>query len=123
MKTVKHLFVDQCDGHLYDTRHPNWAENPPLRRRYKYLHNRIKTTAQLKACLRHGLYAWPGGYACAFTTADGAILSEKAVLENLRSVMDSLKTRCNDGWLVEGVICTAELDDPIYCDHSGEEIE
>jgi hypothetical protein len=35
MSLPAHLFVSDCDGHLYDTREPNWSSRPPLRRHYQ----------------------------------------------------------------------------------------
>jgi len=85
-------------------------------------YRRIENTHQLKACLRAGEYAWPGGYQLFFYTSDGGILCYEAVLDNLVSVFDSIKTDCDDGWKIIGLGCTNELDGPVYCDHTGSEI-
>lgn len=122
MKSIRpaHLFVG-CSGELYDTRRPNWAELPPLRTTYACQFAKIKTAAQLKATLRAGDSAWPGGYPLYFITSDGGALSFDTVRDNLRAVLDSIKTRSGDGWRV--VACEANWEDPdLYDDHTGERI-
>jgi rubrerythrin len=86
-------------------------------------HTRIKTVADLKDSLRAGPYAWPGGYPLFFITADGGALSFKTVEDNLREVMDAIRT--NDrrsGWRVEALDVNYENDD-LYDDHTGKKIE
>ena len=79
------------------------------------------TTKNLKEHLRKGEYAWPGGYPLYFITTDGAALSFKAVRENLRSVLWSMKNKVNDGWRVCAV--DANWEDPsLYCEHTNERI-
>jgi hypothetical protein len=94
-----------------------------VRGNYKRHHWEIKTVADLKACLRAGKYAWPGGYACYFITADGAVLSFEAVREELTQVMDAIKHNLRSGWKVIGMACTAEDDETPVCDHTGKEID
>ena len=82
----------------------------------------ISTAKDLKQALRSGPYAWPGGYPLYFITSDGAALSFKAVRENLRSVLWSIKNGVNDGWRVQAMDINYE-DNELYCDHTGEKIE
>lgn len=112
----EHLFVD-CEGALYDTRVPRWAEKPPLRRIYERHYGYIDGTQELRASLRAGPYAWPGGYPLAFVTSDGALLSFEAVEENYASVSNSVRDNIDDGWRVTGVLVCYE---DTYCDHTGE---
>lgn len=122
MKSTRpsHLFVG-CSGELYDTRRQNWAELPPLRAIYERQFSKIKTAAQLKATLRAGECAWPGGYPLYFITSDGGALAFATVRDNLRAVLDSIKTRAGDGWRV--VACEVNWEDPdLYDDHTGERI-
>ncbi len=79
------------------------------------------TTKELKTQLRQGEFAWPGGYPLFFITTDGAALSFKAVRENLRLVMDSIKRDLRDGWQVCAVDVNYE-DPTLFCDHTGERI-
>jgi len=86
--------------------------------------NKMKTytTTDLKAQLRSGAYAWPGGYPLFFITSDGAALSFDAVRENLRSVLWSMRNGVNDGWRVVG--CDVNWEDAsLFCDHTGNRIE
>jgi hypothetical protein len=79
------------------------------------------TTKELKTQLRQGEFAWPGGYPLFFITTDGAALSFKAVRENLRCVLWSIKNKVNDGWRVVGADVNWE-DPSLFCDHTGERI-
>ena len=62
---------------------------------------RIKNSRQLRALLREGQCGFPGGYPVMAITADGGLLCNKCIKENLESVLWSIKHNCNDGWLVE----------------------
>lgn len=61
-------------GELFDTRTPGWYGRPPLRGFYQFHHQEIETLAELKATLRAGAFAWPGGYPLYLIAADGAPL-------------------------------------------------
>lgn len=116
-----HFFVSDCNGDLHDTRRPDWASTP-LRKRYKYTHARITTGAQLRATLRAGASTWPGAYPLYFITSDGGALSFDTVRDNLRSVLDSIRTKSSDGWRV--VACEVNYEDAeLYDDHTGRKIE
>jgi hypothetical protein len=118
-----HLFVSDCDGCLY--RPPNFKT--PLRTNYAQHHRQIETVADLKACLRAGDYAWPGGYALFYLTIDGDTLSPASVRREFRNVADSIRNKSADGWRVIAVGTTAELEDdndnPPICSHTGKPIE
>jgi hypothetical protein len=123
MKTEiqKHLFASDTDGHLYDTRRHEWHKMPPLRTCYRHTFARIKTGAQLRATLRAGEFTFPGFYPLYLITSDGGALSFDTVRANLRSVLDSIRTRCDDGWRV--VACEVNYEDSeLYDDHTGEKI-
>jgi hypothetical protein len=80
------------------------------------------TTNQLKAQLRSGEFAWPGGYQLYFITDDGAALSFEAVRENLKSVIWSIRHKVSDGWRVIG--CEVNWEDAsMTFAHTGEPIE
>lgn len=95
----------------------------PVRDNYKRHHREIRSVADLKACLRAGKYAWPGGYACYFITSDGAVLSFEAVRQEFAVVAYAVKAHHNSGWRVVGLGCTAEDDEIPACDHTGKEID
>jgi len=117
---MKHFFISEHSGELFDTRVENWSSHP-LRLNYKKHHRKIKTVEDLKATLRAGAYGWPGGYQMYFTTWCGGALSFKSARENFRNIADSIQTDCNDGWRVIGCDINYE-DSNLYCDDSGERI-
>jgi hypothetical protein len=120
MDRPKHLFVTS-DGGLYDTRVVEWSKHP-LRADYAKGFARIANTAQLRATLRNGQYAWPGGYPLFFITSDGGALSFESVRKNLRNVLDSIAHKSADGWRV--VACEVNWEDSdLTCDDSGKRIE
>ena len=82
----------------------------------------IKTTAQLRAILRAGPYAWPGGYPMFFVTNDGDSLCFECVRAEYRSVSYSIRHKVNDGWRVVAC-CVNWEDNDMICDHCGERIE
>ena len=81
------------------------------------------TLSQIKEALRNGQYAWPGGYPTFFVTADGAVLSFKAVEDEWRQVVAAYLTNdTGGGWYVDGHDINWE-DNDLYCDHTNERIE
>lgn len=118
MKRPDHLFVSS-GGDLYDTRKQGWHTLPPLRTAYEWQSNRVENTHQLRATLRAGQYAWPGGYQLAFVTSDGGLLCFDCVRENYRSVSGSIRNEINDGWRVEAVTIMHDGEAEYYecCDH------
>ena len=80
--------------------------------------------ADFKATLRAGPYAWPGGYAVYFITADGAALSFAAARAELASLARAIRDDdTRSGWRLVGATTTANDDEPPTCDHTGETIE
>ena len=82
----------------------------------------IENANQLKATLRAGEHTFPGSYRLFFITSDGANLSFSSVRENFRAVLDSVKTKCADGWQVIALSGAHEFQEPVFCDLSGEKI-
>lgn len=115
-KLVRDLFV-ASNGDLVDL-----SSRTTIRKGFQFSHSRIKDTHDLRATLRAGEFTWPGGYRLAFFTRDGGILSFDAVRDNYRLVSDSIRTDCNDGWLVDGCDMLEGYEYPIYCDHTGEQL-
>lgn len=95
----KHLFVG-VEGDLYRTDVSGWSKNPPLRSNYCRTHGEIETAADLKATLRAGPYAWPGGCPLYFVTQDGAALSFKSARDAFPQIAWSIKHGISDGWRV-----------------------
>jgi hypothetical protein len=93
-----------------------------IRRKYQYTFRRIRTTHEIRATLRNGPYAWPGGYPLYLITSDGAALHFDCARANYRSISWSIRNQCRDGWLVEA--CDINYENPeLYCDHCSEPIE
>lgn len=120
MTLPHHFAVSDFDGALYDTRVEGWHKRPPLRPTYSRHCREIESTHDLKAALRAGPYAWPGGYPFYFVTHDGGALSFDSVRSRLREELASVADHDSDR------IAAVEVnwEDPdLYCDHSGERIE
>lgn len=60
----------------------------------------INSINDLKAALRQGPYAWPGGYPLYFITSDGMTISFETARRFFRSIMWSIKNECDDGWRI-----------------------
>lgn len=81
----------------------------------------INSISDFRNAMRHGPYAWPGGYPCYFITSDGAALSFKAAKQEKRNILESLASRSNDGWRVVAMDVNWE-DSSLICDHTNEPI-
>lgn len=119
-KLPEHFFISECDGSLSDTRNAKWASEP-LRVNYRRTHREIKTVADLKATLRAGPFAWPGGYPMYLITSDGGTLSFKTVREEFHNIAYAIKHKQDDGWRVVGCDINYE-DHDLYDDHTNEPI-
>lgn len=114
----EYFFISDCDGSLHDTRRENWAANP-LRPGYTWTHRNIHNGKELRATLRSGPYAWPGGYEMALHTSDGEALCWQCARAELRNILWSIRHEVNDGWRV--VACDIEHEGT-NCDHCGRRI-
>lgn len=84
---------------------------------------RIKTVGDFRKALRHGPYAWPGGYPVFFITNDGAALSYEAVKAERQQVVRAIGHRDSfSGWRVVAMDINWE-DADLRCEHTGERIE
>lgn len=75
----------------------------------------------LKAHLRNGEFAFPGGYPKFFIVDDGEAMSFAAVRSNLREIMRSTFTNARDGWQIEACEINWE-DSDLYCAHTNKQI-
>lgn len=82
----------------------------------------IVTIGDFRRAIRHGPYAWPGGYPVYFITQDGGALSFKTASEERRQILDSICRDINDGWRVVAMVVNWD-DNSLFCDHTGEKIE
>ena len=92
------------------------------RENYCRTHREISTVADLKATIRAGKYAWPGGYPMFFITSDGEALSFEAVEQEFGQVAYAIRHELNDGWRVVGCDINEE-DADLFCAHTGKPIE
>lgn len=79
------------------------------------------TVRDLMRHLRHGPYAWPGGYPTFFLASDGEMLSHATVRANLFQIARSTRDRSRDGWAVVGF--DVYWEGPTVTDPEGVEIE
>jgi hypothetical protein len=119
MTRPAHLFIgSSTDGDLYDTRSPDWTREP-LRRNFERHHLNLTSLADLKACLRAGPYAWPGGYPLYFLCDDGDAVSFKAVRSHWTSIVREYMA---GNRFITG--CLINWEDPdLHCDLDGQRIE
>jgi len=110
--------LNEFEGGLYDTRDPEWSSKP-LRVNYSRNHGTIETVADLKATLRGGEFAWPGGYQMYLITSDGEALSFDTARKEFASLVDAFRT--DTTWRVIGCDINYE-DNELYCAHSGDKI-
>lgn len=83
----------------------------------------IKTVSDLKAAIRSGPYAWPGGYPCYFIATDGEALSFEAVRKNVRLAMREVQHPAHrQEWRVIGFEVNWE-DANLFCAHTNARIE
>jgi hypothetical protein len=82
------------------------------------------TAADLKAFIRSGGCAWPGGYPTALLMADGECIDAQSARENYRQIRECMRfpDGGNKDWTPEGVYIHYE-GEPIICAHSGRAIE
>lgn len=121
-KLPSHLFVSSSDGGLYDTRVKDWHKKPALRAVYSRSFQVINNTQELRATIRNGAFAFPGGYPLFFITSDGGALSFETVKKELYSVSWSIRHNVSDGWRV--VACAVNWEDGELTDsHTGAKIE
>lgn len=109
-----------CDGDLVRRDLPDL---PTVRKRYSWHYRQIDTVDQLKATLRAGAYAWPGGYPLYFITEDGAALSFESARKEFKHIAYAVRFPGSDrGWRV--VACEVNYEDnDLRCEHSGKPIE
>lgn len=88
------------EGHL-------WRGDEIIRRDYARHRQVIKNRRQLRASLRAGQWAWPGGYEVIYIDAGGLFLCHECVIENYKLIAggdwDAIVGTCLDCELDEGV--------------------
>jgi hypothetical protein len=105
----------------YDGERIKWRGLQQIARREVYArhYREIRNGAELRASIRAGAYAWPGGYALAFLASDGGAICFDCARRELRSITWSIRHRVSDGWRIVGIAGEHETDEACHCDHCG----
>lgn len=87
----------------------------------------IKNISDFRKAVRHGPYAWPGGYPVYFVMGDGeAVAFNIAKTECRRQMLEALRDHPNGypekEWLPVAIEVNWE-DQELYCAHTGNLIE
>jgi hypothetical protein len=82
----------------------------------------INSISDFRKAMRHGPYAWPGGYPCYFITSDGEALSFDAAKAERRNILEAIRDQDRSGWRVVAMDINWE-DTDLVCAHTGERIE
>jgi hypothetical protein len=117
----QHLFVSHIDGSLYDTRNPKWSESP-IRTNYRYTHGQCHSLSDVKASLRAGPFAWPGGYPLFLVTADSAVLCFDCARKEFRRIVWDWFNNASTGWRVIGCGVNYESN-ALFCDNCYQNID
>jgi hypothetical protein len=116
-----HLFLSES-GDLFDTRRENWGDRP-LRAGFAGHRAVIKNGMDLRATLRAGGAAWPGGYTVVLFTADGDMASIAGLLRDksaLRTALRDIQGRCSGRIVASGLYQEGPL---AQCCYTNETIE
>jgi len=88
-----------------------------VRPKYSYTFKRIHTTLELRATIRNGKYAWPGGYPLFFVNKDGDCICMDCARKEYKSVSRDL---LHNGEMV----CDINWEDKdLICEYCGNQIE
>lgn len=81
----------------------------------------IDNTAPMGAAryVRRERYAFPGGYPLALMTTDGGLLCPDCVASEFAQVSWEHRNKCDGGFRPAAVVCGAETDGDMVCDHCG----
>jgi hypothetical protein len=106
--------VNEFEGSL-------WRGSRIIRAIYKGACPRINSTQEMRATLRAGPYAWPGGYQMYLITSDGAALCFDCARKEYRQISESIRKGTADGWKVEATDINYE-DTSLYCENCSKQI-
>ena len=80
-----------------------------IRQLYASHAREISNTIEMRASLRAGAFAFPGGYELAYVTIDGALLCTKCARAEYRQISHSIRNRLNDGWRIIGAMPDCDM--------------
>lgn len=81
----------------------------------------INSVSDFRTAVRHGPYAWPGGYPVFFICDDGGTLCCKCVKTERRNILESVAHKSRDGWHV--IAADINWEEDMTCDHCNAAIE
>lgn len=88
----------------------------PVRPRYAFHHQSIESGLELRATLRAGPYAWPGGYPLYLITSDCEALCFDCGHAEFRQITRAIRDKSSDGWRV--IACEVNYETPdLQCAH------
>lgn len=82
----------------------------------------INSISDFRKAMRHGPYAWPGGYPVYFITDDRAAISFEGAKMARRDLLESIRDRDSRGYRVIAMDVNWE-DSTLICDITNERIE
>ena len=82
----------------------------------------INTVADYRKSVKHGKYAWPGGYPLFYVMSDGDPLCCDCSRSERRSIIDSIAHQSNDGWNTVALTVNWE-EQGLMCCHCNKVIE
>ena len=77
----------------------------------------ISSVSDFRRAIRFGPFAWPGMNDIYAITSDGGTLCHKCMSSERRAIVDSIATKCDDGWRVVALDATCNTDSEVRCDH------
>lgn len=77
----------------------------------------INSVNDFRKTIRKGPFTWPGAYDIFGITSDGAALCFDCMEKERRSIVWSIGNKVNDGWKVEAIDATCNVEDTVCCDH------
>lgn len=88
---------------------------------YEYTYSRITNSLQLRATIRNGQYAWPGGYPLYLICADSEALCFDCAKTEYKSLARGMRDH-DKQWTVLGCEINYE-DNDLFCAHCNQQIE
>ena len=83
----------------------------------------LETARGRAAYIYRTRYAFPGGYELIALTNDGALLCSQCVRDNISAILESARDDSRDGWLIDAITTSAELESFETCEHCGNAID
>jgi hypothetical protein len=82
----------------------------------------INSISDFRKAVRHGPYAWPGGYPCYWLMSDGEACAFCVAKSERRNMLDALANNDRSGWRPVALEINWE-DTNLICAHTNVQIE